>query len=29
MTSLPYCAYHSRIAYQPPAARRDKRPVNR
>jgi GcrA cell cycle regulator len=23
--SLPYCAYHSRIAYQPPAARRDKR----
>jgi len=29
MASLPYCAYHSRIAYQPPAARRDKRPVNR
>jgi GcrA cell cycle regulator len=29
VTSLPYCAYHARIAYQPPAARRDKRPVNR
>jgi GcrA cell cycle regulator len=27
--NLPYCAYHSRIAYQPPAARRDKRPVSR
>ncbi len=29
MSGLPYCAYHSRIAYQPPAARRDKRPVSR
>ncbi|ARP98655.1 GcrA family cell cycle regulator [Pseudorhodoplanes sinuspersici] len=29
LTSLPYCAYHSRIAYQPPAARRDKRPAHR
>ena len=29
VTGLPYCAYHSRIAYQPPAARRDKRPANR
>ena len=27
ITSLPYCAYHSRVAYQPPASRRDKRPV--
>ena len=26
---LPYCAYHSRLAYQPPAARRDKRPMPR
>jgi len=25
-TGLPYCAYHSRVAYQPPNARRDKRP---
>lgn len=24
---LPYCSYHSRIAYQPPASRRDKRPM--
>ena len=24
---LPYCAYHARLAYQPPAARRDRRPV--
>jgi GcrA cell cycle regulator len=23
---LPYCGYHSRVAYQPPAARRDRRP---
>ena len=29
LTALPYCAYHSRIAYQPPAARRDKRPAHR
>ena len=29
VTTLPYCAFHSRIAYQPPAARRDKRPVSR
>ncbi len=27
VTGLPYCGYHSRIAYQPPAARRDKRPI--
>ena len=27
VSSLPYCAYHSRVAYQPPAARRDKRPM--
>jgi GcrA cell cycle regulator len=26
ITSLPYCAYHSRVAYQPPNARRDRRP---
>jgi GcrA cell cycle regulator len=25
MTSLPYCAYHSRIAYQPANVRRDRR----
>jgi GcrA cell cycle regulator len=25
ITSLPYCAYHSRIAYQPANARRDRR----
>ena len=25
VTSLPYCAYHSRIAYQPANARRDRR----
>ena len=24
---LPYCAYHSRVAYQPAAARRDRRPM--
>jgi GcrA cell cycle regulator len=29
VASLPYCAYHSRVAYQPPAARRDKRPISR
>jgi GcrA cell cycle regulator len=23
----PYCGYHSRVAYQPPAARRDRRPA--
>jgi GcrA cell cycle regulator len=22
----PYCGYHGRVAYQPPAARRDRRP---
>jgi GcrA cell cycle regulator len=26
ITSLPYCAYHSRVAYQPANARRDRRP---
>ena len=26
LTGLPYCSYHSRIAYQPPNARRDRRP---
>jgi GcrA cell cycle regulator len=26
LTSLPYCAYHSRVAYQPANARRDRRP---
>jgi GcrA cell cycle regulator len=26
VTSLPYCAYHSRVAYQPPNLRRDRRP---
>jgi GcrA cell cycle regulator len=25
LTSLPYCAYHSRLAYQPANARRDRR----
>jgi GcrA cell cycle regulator len=25
--SLPYCSYHSRVAYQPAAARRDRRPM--
>ena len=25
VTSLPYCAYHSRVAYQPPNLRRDRR----
>jgi len=24
---LPYCAYHARLAYQPPTARRDRRPA--
>jgi GcrA cell cycle regulator len=24
---LPYCGYHSRVAYQPAAARRDRRPM--
>jgi GcrA cell cycle regulator len=23
----PYCGYHSRVAYQPPASRRDRRPA--
>jgi GcrA cell cycle regulator len=27
ITSLPYCAYHSRVAYQPPNVRRDRRPL--
>jgi GcrA cell cycle regulator len=28
ITGLPYCAYHSRVAYQPPVERRrDRRPV--
>ena len=26
-TGLPYCAYHSRVAYQPVDRRRDKRPL--
>jgi GcrA cell cycle regulator len=26
VAGVPYCSYHCRIAYQPPAARRDKRP---
>jgi GcrA cell cycle regulator len=26
VTNLPYCAYHSRIAYQPANMRRDRRP---
>jgi GcrA cell cycle regulator len=26
IASLPYCAYHARLAYQPPNARRDRRP---
>jgi GcrA cell cycle regulator len=26
ISGLPYCAYHSRVAYQPPNARRDRRP---
>ena len=25
-TGIPYCGYHARVAYQPPAARRDRRP---
>lgn len=25
-SAYPYCSYHSRVAYQPPAARRDRRP---
>ena len=29
LTSLPYCAYHSRVAYQPPNLRRDRRPLGR
>ncbi len=27
VSGLPYCAHHSRIAYQPPNARRDRRPL--
>jgi GcrA cell cycle regulator len=27
ISGLPYCSHHSRIAYQPPSARRDRRPV--
>jgi GcrA cell cycle regulator len=26
VSGLPYCAYHSRVAYQPPSMRRDRRP---
>ena len=26
ISSLPYCSYHSRVAYQPPNMRRDRRP---
>jgi len=26
ISSLPYCAYHSRVAYQPANIRRDRRP---
>ena len=26
ISGLPYCAYHSRVAYQPPNVRRDRRP---
>jgi GcrA cell cycle regulator len=26
VASLPYCSYHARVAYQPPSARRDRRP---
>ena len=26
ITTLPYCAFHSRVAYQPPNMRRDRRP---
>jgi GcrA cell cycle regulator len=27
VAGIPYCGFHSRVAYQPPAARRDKRPM--
>ena len=27
LAGLPYCGYHGRVAYQPPAARRDRRPT--
>lgn len=27
LTSMPYCSYHCRVAYQPVATRRDQRPV--
>jgi GcrA cell cycle regulator len=26
-TGIPYCGYHARVAYQPPAARRDRKPA--
>jgi GcrA cell cycle regulator len=26
VVGLPYCSYHSRVAYQPPNTRRDRRP---
>lgn len=29
LTGLPYCAYHSRVAYQPANVRRDRRPPAR
>jgi len=29
ITGLPYCAYHSRVAYQPPNMRRERRPFGR
>jgi GcrA cell cycle regulator len=29
VTGLPYCAYHSRVAYQPPNLRRERRPFGR
>ena len=29
MTSLPYCSYHSRVAYQPANQRRDRKPMIR
>jgi GcrA cell cycle regulator len=27
ITALPYCAFHSRVAYQPANLRRDRRPL--
>jgi GcrA cell cycle regulator len=29
LTGLPYCSYHSRVAYQPANVRRDRRPPSR